>query len=122
MLRLYTTGRISQIDSWEWEIEKDIVIWSDELFRIFHMEPSPEAPNWVQHSKLYHPDDFGRLRQAVEKAISDKLPYAEQLKAIRKDGEIRICVARGFPETDKAGKVTHLPLWIFRGYHRAQSD
>jgi len=105
---LSRTERISQIGSWEWKIEDDSVIWSEELFRIFHMEPSPEAPNWAQHSKLNHPDDFGRLRQAVEKAISYKKPYEEELRAIRKDGEIRICVARGFPETDKAGKVYRL--------------
>ena len=107
-LMLSRTESISHIGSWEWEIAKDKVTWSDELFRIFKMELKPAAPSWSEHTTLYHPDDFRRLQQAVETAVSSGEPYQLELRALCKDGETRVCVARGFPEKDDSGEVTRL--------------
>jgi PAS domain S-box-containing protein len=60
------------------------------------------------HPKLYHPEDFEKLRQAAEAAIADGKPYELELRAFRKDGETRICIAMGFPETGKDGQVVRL--------------
>lgn len=105
---LSRTESIAHIGSWEWEIARDKVVWSKELFRIFQMKPSSTAPSWIEQTNLYHPDDFGLLKDAVEKAIVDGTPYELELRAIRKDGEIRLCDARGFPEKDTNGQVQRL--------------
>ena len=102
------TESIAHIGSWEWEIATDTVIWSEELYRIFQLNPDGEAPSWAEHSKLYHAEDFERLRQAAKTAIADGKPYEIELRAFRKDGEIRICKAMGFPETEEAGQVVRL--------------
>jgi PAS domain S-box-containing protein len=105
---LKRTEAIANVGSWEWEIETDTVIWSEELYRIFQLDPDGKAPNWAEHPKLYHPEDFKKLRQAAETAISDGKPYEIELRAFRKDGETRICVAKGFPETGEDGQVVRL--------------
>jgi len=107
-LMLARTERIAHIGSWEWNIATDSVIWSEELFRIFQLDPEGGAPGWSEHSALYHPEDMTFLHQAVERAVSDGTSYELELRALRKDGETRVCLARGYPEMDLNGRVVRL--------------
>jgi len=102
---LTRTERIAHIGSWEWEIANDTVMWSEELYRIFQLDPNEKAPNWAEQPKLYVPEDFDKLRKAVEKAVADGTPYALEIRALRKDGEIRNCLAHGYPEKNSVGQV-----------------
>ncbi len=105
---LKRTESIAHVGSWEWEIKTDTVTWSDELYRIFQLDPHDEAPRWDEHSKLLHPEDFEKLSHSAEKAIVDGESYEIELRAIRKDGDTRICISKGFPEIGKDGNVVRL--------------
>ena len=105
---LARTENIAHIGSWEWEISTDTVTWSEELFRIFNLDPDDGAPSWAEHPKLYNPEDFEALRQVVETAVKEGTPYEIELRAFRKDGETRICQARGFAEFGEKGKPDRL--------------
>ena len=107
-IMLERTEVIARLGSWEWDIATDTVIWSEELFRIFQRDPQEGAPSFAEHPALYHPDDMARLQQAVEAAIADGTPYALELRAIRKDGETRVCMARGVAEKALSGQVVRL--------------
>lgn len=107
-LMLARTESIAHIGSWEWEIADDRVRWSEELFRIFHRDPELGAPSFAEHSDLYVPEDMQRLQQAVEQCVAEGTSYRLELRAKRKDGEIRHCVARGLAEVDSYGKTCRL--------------
>jgi PAS domain S-box-containing protein len=107
-IMLARTEGIAHIGSWEWDIAMDTVIWSDELFRIFQRDPREGAPSFAEHPAFYHLDDMACLQQAVEAAVTDGTPYELELRAIRKDGETRICVARGVAEMDLGGRTVRL--------------
>ena len=106
---LVRTESIAHIGSWEWDIATDTVTWSNELFQIFQRDPREGAPNFAEHSHFYHPDDMARLQSAVEAALAYRTPYMLELRAIRKDGETRTCVARGFLELGQDGR----PILLF---------
>ena len=103
-IMLSRTEGIAHIGSWEWDIATDTVTWSDELFRIFQRNPRAGAPSFADHPAFYHPDDMARLRQVVEVAVADGTPYEIELRAIRKDGETRVCMARGVAEMETGGR------------------
>ena len=105
---LTRTERIAGVGSWEWDIAEDAVTWSEGLFHIFRLNPAEGAPTWAEHSALYHPDDMARLTAAVDLAVSDGTPYRLELRAWRKDGELRNLLAWGFPERDSDGRVVRL--------------
>ena len=105
---LARTEGIAHVGSWSWDIATDTVIWSDELFRIFQRDPREGAPSFAEHPAFYHPDDMVRLKQAVEAAVADGSPYELKLRAIRKDGEIRVCLARGVAELARGGRSVRL--------------
>ncbi|MDX6710235.1 MAG: HTH-type transcriptional regulator, bacterioopsin transcriptional activator, partial [Blastocatellia bacterium] len=52
--RLAEAQRVSHLGSWEWEIETQSGIWSDEMFRIIELEPDSEplSPALVQQYLL----------------------------------------------------------------------
>jgi PAS domain S-box-containing protein len=105
---LERTEGIAHVGSWEWRVATDTVSWSDELFRLFRRNPVDGAPSFPEQHKLFYPEDFKRLADAVEAAISDATPYEMELRAIRTDGETRICLARGFSEMGPSNKVISL--------------
>jgi PAS domain S-box-containing protein/putative nucleotidyltransferase with HDIG domain len=107
-MMLARTEDIANVGSWEWDVATDIVAWSDELFRIFQRNPQEGAPSFAEHPAFYHPDDMARLQQAVEAAVADGTPYELELRAIRKDGETRMCIARGVAEMGQAGRAVRL--------------
>ena len=105
---LARTENFTHIGSWEWDVATDSVTWSDELFRIFQRDPADGAPSFAEHAKLYCPEDMPRLRDAVEAAVSHGTPYEIELGAIRRDGETRVCLARGYAEMDSNQTITRL--------------
>lgn len=105
---LARTEEIANVGSWEWDIDNDSVRWSEELFRIFKREPAAKAPSFSEHNTLYEAESMERLEEAVQKCASDGTPYELELNAIRTDGSIRHCIARGRAERDATGRIFRL--------------
>ena len=105
---LARTEGIAHIGSWEWDPATDTVTWSDELFRIFQRDPSCGAASFAEHPTLYLQPDWQRLQEAVRLALSQGTPYELELRAIRKDGAERVCLARGHAQTNSDKKVVRL--------------
>ncbi len=94
-IMLARTESLAHIGSWEWNLVTDTVKWSDELFRIFQRNPADGAPTYEEHEHLYHPEDIQLLKDAVEAAVNHGIPYKLELRALRKDGNTRACIATG---------------------------
>lgn len=105
---LARTEKIAQVGSWEWNVATDTMEWSDELFRIFQLEPSERAPSFAEQSELYHPEDMVRLKTAIESALKNGTPYELELRIIRKNEATRVCLARGHVEADRNSRTTRL--------------
>jgi PAS domain S-box-containing protein len=105
---LARTEHLANIGSWEWDIDADCTHWSEELFRIFQRDPALGAPSLAEHPGIYVAEDMERLWAAVKKCISNGTPYELELRAIRTDGMIRHCVARGKAECDEKGRIIRL--------------
>ncbi|WP_324779109.1 sensor domain-containing protein [Thiobacillus sedimenti] len=105
---LARTENIAHIGSWEWHVDTDTVTWSDELFRIFQLAPGDGAPSFAEQSRLYHPEDTERLRALVDDAVRSGTPYEIELRVIRKDGEMRVCLARAVAEMGPDGRARYL--------------
>jgi diguanylate cyclase (GGDEF)-like protein/PAS domain S-box-containing protein len=105
---LARTETVAHLGSWQWELETDKVTWSEELFDIFQLEFSEDAPSFAEQEKLYLSPDLLRWRDAVADAIAHQRPYEIELTIIRPDGSQRFCVVRGEVEVDAYGSVVRL--------------
>lgn len=106
--RLKEAQRIAQVGDWEWDPVTDTVTWSEQLYRIFSLDPSTPPPNYQGQLKLYHSVDSIRLDEAVTAALRDGTPYELELRRTNPDGQEIFLLARGEAETDQSGAVTRL--------------
>ncbi len=121
---LARTEGIANLGSWEWDIKTDTVRWSDTLFRIFQRDPARGAPSFAEHEQLYVAEDMEGLRAAADLCITQGIPYELELRAIRADGAIRHCIARGQAERDSQGRIHRLvgSLQDITERHTAQEE
>jgi hypothetical protein len=48
---------LARVGSWEWDIPANVVVWSDQLFRIYGMEPGAVEPSYAGFLERVHEDD-----------------------------------------------------------------
>jgi PAS domain S-box-containing protein len=102
--RLAEAQRMAHIGSWDWDIPKNEISYSNEFHRMFGRRISTlEA-----FLDSLHPDD----RESVEKSINEALykdkPYDREYRVILPNAEERVIYAKGevtFDDTDR-------PLWM----------
>jgi PAS domain S-box-containing protein len=93
--------RLAHIGSWEWDIEKNKISWTDELYRIYGLAPgSFEFLSFENYSDLTYKDDREYSRQIIEEALTLKKPFDFYHRIKRKDGDIRTIHGRGKVYTD----------------------
>ncbi len=63
--------RMAHLGSWEFYVKEDEALWSDELFRIFNLEPQRYGPNTENYRKFIHPDDDKAVNQTMTKLLSE---------------------------------------------------
>lgn len=57
--------RVAHIGHWELYPEIGTPVWSDEIFRIFGLNPQEKEPSFTDHETHLHPDDWPLLNKAV---------------------------------------------------------
>src|SRR4051794_18562530 len=55
--KLADAQTLARIGSWEWDVVEDLVWWSDELYRIYALEPRSIEPTYQDFLERVHPDD-----------------------------------------------------------------
>jgi len=92
---LATAQRIAHIGSWDWDIINNTLSWSDEIYKIFGLEPQEFEATFEAFLKSVHPDDHAKLNQRVQDALVGESLYHFEHRVVRPDGEIRIVEERG---------------------------
>lgn len=99
---------VAHIGSWDWDVATDRVAWSDELYRLFGLEPQSVPVSSRSFVELVHPDDRERVRRAVDTAYADARPFVVEHRVALPDGRIRWLQGRGRVVTDSAGNPVRL--------------
>jgi len=56
-------------------------------------------------TRIFHPEDLGRVRDQRQAALADGLPFELELRALRKDGQYRWFLTRYKPFHDEHGRL-----------------
>ncbi len=87
---------VAHIGSWSWNIADDLITWSDELFRLYGLEPGGAAPDFETYLSMVHPEDRELAGGVVAKAMEDRQPFEFEHRLLRQDdGEERWLHGRG---------------------------
>ncbi len=86
---LSESQRIAQIGSWENDLVKNEVYWSDETFRILEMGSKDITPSFQAFLNIVHPDDRDLVYNAYSNSIAARGPFDIMHRLRFSDGRIK---------------------------------
>ncbi|MBF0195345.1 MAG: PAS domain S-box protein, partial [Magnetococcales bacterium] len=107
--RLSKAQEIAHLGNWEWDIIKGTLFWSDEVYRIFGLEPFELSATYDVFLNSVHPDDRATISEAVTQSLeSPDIPYDIQHRVIHPSGEVRVVRELAEIERDAEGKAVRM--------------
>jgi PAS domain S-box-containing protein len=94
---------LAHLGSWTWDIGADRVEWSDELYRIYGLEPGSAEVDFESYLGRIHPEDRAAVREQVERAFTERAPFTFEHRLVHPDGSVRWSLSRGRVITDEQG-------------------
>ncbi len=99
---------IARLGSWEWDIVRDAVTWSDELYRIYGLDPEHFEATFEGFLARVHPEEWERVRQVIETALREGKPFDVEYRIMRPDGAVRLLHGHGEVVVDAAGRPVRM--------------
>ncbi|CAN5479490.1 hypothetical protein BH11BAC2_BH11BAC2_21780 [soil metagenome] len=99
---------IARIGNWEWDVTTNIILWSDELFRIFGFEISSEGLSYEKFLANIHPEDRPNVEAIIKQSLDEKHFIEYYHRLVMDDGQIKTIHARGEVITDEHGKAIRM--------------
>jgi PAS domain S-box-containing protein len=86
--RLKEAQAVGHLGSWEFDLVKDALWWSDENCRIFGVEPGTRG-NYETFINTVHPDDRSFVNKAYSESVKNRSPYDIEHRLLMQDGSIK---------------------------------
>ena len=88
--RLAEAQRIALLGNWEWEIQTNVIWWSDELHHIFDMKMDTPHGSFRHFHDFVHENDQLKLKEILDNAIETHEPYSIDYRVMLANGEEKI--------------------------------
>jgi PAS domain S-box/diguanylate cyclase (GGDEF) domain len=105
---LANAQRIAHLGNWEWDIGKNEVRWSDEVYRIFGLVPSACSTTYEAFLDFVHPADREFVRQSVRDALYEEKPYRIDYRIVLPGGFERVVQAQAEVVFDDTGRAIQM--------------
>ena len=99
---------LARLGSWDWDIEHDKIVWSDEMYRLYGFEPGSIEIDYARYQSMIHPEDREIATEQVRHSIETAAPFSFDQRVIVADGGERIFHARGRVVKNSDGKVVRM--------------
>ncbi|MCB1190697.1 MAG: response regulator [Leptospiraceae bacterium] len=115
--RMVQAQNLAQMGVWEWDIKTDSVIYSDEMFKIYGINPSKFTGKGSDYFHFTHPEDAERQMENTNKLIqrtkehfqktgemSQIIPDPKEFRIIREDKSVCFVKGDAFVVLDEFGE------------------
>jgi PAS domain S-box-containing protein len=105
--RLNRAQEIAHLGSWELDLVNNRLTWSDEVYRIFGLQPQEFGATYEAFLEAVHPDDQAAVDAAYSGSVREgRDTYEIEHRVVRKStGEIRIVHERCEHIRDESGRI-----------------
>ncbi|MET0298568.1 MAG: PAS domain-containing protein [Flavitalea sp.] len=102
---LYKQAQVlNKIGNWSWKIGSDRVQWSDELFRIYGLEPQSELITLDRYCTFIHKDDIRQRKEMLDEQINNPGHREYYFRINAADGKEKIIYGQSEVLVDENGK------------------
>jgi predicted signal transduction protein with EAL and GGDEF domain len=105
---LESAQRIARLGSWEWDLPRDQVHWSDETYRILGLTPGGAAASFTTVLKRVHPEDRAALQEAMRRFVRTGEFDSQVVRLQFADDRLRHAQLQCISTRDAAGVLTQL--------------
>lgn len=76
--QLKDAQRIANLGSYEWDLDNNIINWSDTAFELFGLEPGSAQPTAESFLAQIHPDDVEETSKKMNDALTQAYPLSKE--------------------------------------------
>jgi len=107
MVMLDRSQAIAHVGSWELDLTTNHLIWSDEVYRIFGIEPQVFGASYEAFLDSVHPGDRAAVNNAYTASVQqNKECYGIEHRIVRRDnGEVRLMLEKCEHQRDASGNI-----------------
>lgn len=105
---LAVAQRIARLGNWDWDLDNDTLAWSDEMYRIYQLDPDSFVPTHELVLQAVHPQDREMVIRAVNDAIYNRKSYHLDYRIVVPTGSVRMLSARAEVTYDAQGRPLHM--------------
>lgn len=96
---------LAHLGSWEIDLTRSTVTWSDETYRICGLDKDTTALSIEFVWSVFHPDDLPFVQAAIQESELQDEPFRFEARIIRPNGDIRWVLAQGAFQIDKNANI-----------------
>ena len=81
--------RIAHLGSWDFDLVRNVLTWSDEIYRIFEIDPEAFGASYDAFLNAIHPEDRELVNNAYSESVKSRNPYIIAHRLLMKDGRVK---------------------------------
>ena len=101
--RLAEAQRIARLGNWNLNLVTGELHWSDEVFRIFGLDPEAFPASYQAFLESVHPEDRDSVDRAYSESVKNRVPYDIAHRVLVPDGTLKWVQERGETYCDPHG-------------------
>ena len=101
--RLNEAQHLARVGSWSLDPRTRELAWSDEVFKLFELDPGIQGANFDTFLAVVHPDDRKALARVYQDSLETREPYELVHRLRMPDGRIKWVHERAVTEFDDSG-------------------
>lgn len=111
--QLRLTLEFAQIGSWDWQIQENRIIWNNNHFQLFGLDPKTTEANYEIWRDRVHPDDIERVEATIRDALLTRIDYDIEYRVVYPNGSIHWRIAKGRAIYERSGQPVRMLGVIF---------
>ena len=102
--KLKEAQRIANMGYWELDLTSKELLWSDEVYRIFEIDPNEFTASYESFLESLHPDDREAVVRTYYASLENRTSYDIEHRLLMKDGRVKYVHERCENIFDAAGQ------------------
>ncbi len=99
---------IAHLGNWDWNIVTNELWWSDEIYRIFRLQPQEFEATYEAFLNFVHSDDRDYVKKSVHEALHQNKLHNVDHRILLPNGDVRVVHEDGEVTFDESGRPTRM--------------
>jgi PAS domain S-box-containing protein len=106
---LAETQKLTHTGSWAWDARSQKVVYcSEEMFRIYGLDPQKDLPTRKNFRQRVHPEDRNRVDERFARVVFEKVDSFDEYRVVLPDGTVKHVNSSGHPVLDGDGELIEI--------------